>query len=169
MVASYRVEIDSCGHEPDDTVRDDRVMAPEVKQGEVVSTALALLDAMHKHLAVAAERVDLTVSQAMLLRSLGEPASMSESAEAMACDPSNVTGLIDRLEKRGLVVRRPDPDDRRVRLLVLTAEGRRTRARFERALAKGMPPFAGLDADDARRLHGLLSTGLPVADSRPAQ
>ena len=133
----------------------------------MVDATLTLLDLIHQHVTLAAEHVELTISQAMLLRRLGEPASMCEAAQVMQCDPSNVTGLIDRLEKRGLVERRPDPDDRRVRLLVLTPAGRDVRARFERALAKGMPPFASLDAGDAERLLALLQTSLPSGPTTP--
>jgi DNA-binding MarR family transcriptional regulator len=48
---------------------------------------------------------------------------MRRLAEQMNCEASNLTGLVDRLEIRGLVERRPDPADRRVRLLALTHEG----------------------------------------------
>jgi DNA-binding MarR family transcriptional regulator len=53
---------------------------------------------------------------------------MGELAETLACDASNVTGLVDRLESRGLVRRRPSAGDRRVKVLVLTPTGSRLRA-----------------------------------------
>src|SRR5207253_6186220 len=56
------------------------------------------------------------------------PIPMGRLAEALACDASNVTGLIDRLESRGLVRRRPSADDRRVKSLVLTPAGARLRS-----------------------------------------
>ena len=46
-------------------------------------------------------------------------------AQKLKCEPSNVTGIVDRLEARGLVERRPDPADRRVKLAAATEEGRR--------------------------------------------
>ena len=49
-------------------------------------------------------------------------------AETLACDASNVTGLVDRLESRGLVRRRPSAADRRVKVLDLTPTGSRLRA-----------------------------------------
>jgi DNA-binding MarR family transcriptional regulator len=52
-----------------------------------------------------------------------DPRSMGELAEVLACDASNATWLIDRLEERGLVERRPHPGDRRVKTVVLTTEG----------------------------------------------
>ena len=56
------------------------------------------------------------------------PLPMGQLAETLACDKSNVTGLVDRLESRGLVRRRPSVGDRRVKVLVLTATGVRLRA-----------------------------------------
>ena len=53
---------------------------------------------------------------------------MGKLAEAMACDASNVTGLVDRLESRGLVRRRADVSDRRVKVLELTPFGVRLRS-----------------------------------------
>ena len=56
------------------------------------------------------------------------PIPMGQLAETLACDASNVTGLVDRLESRGLVRRRPSAADRRVKVLVLTPTGLRLRA-----------------------------------------
>ena len=56
------------------------------------------------------------------------PLPMGQLAETLACDASNVTGLVDRLESRGLVRRRPSAADRRVKVLVLTRTGSRLRA-----------------------------------------
>ena len=56
------------------------------------------------------------------------PMPMGQLAETLACDASNVTGLVDRLESRGLVSRRPSAEDRRVKVLVLTPTGSRLRA-----------------------------------------
>ena len=53
---------------------------------------------------------------------------MGQLAGTLACDASNVTGLVDRLESRGLVRRRPSVEDRRVKVLALTPAGSRLRA-----------------------------------------
>ena len=55
------------------------------------------------------------------------PIPMGQLAEILACDASNVTGLVDRLESRGLVRRRQSEGDRRVKVLVLTTTGIRLR------------------------------------------
>jgi DNA-binding MarR family transcriptional regulator len=52
---------------------------------------------------------------------------MRELAHEWQCDASHATGIIDRLERMGLAERRVPPDDRRVKLVVLTAKGGRTR------------------------------------------
>jgi DNA-binding MarR family transcriptional regulator len=52
---------------------------------------------------------------------------MGRLAQTLACDASNVTGLVDRLESRGLVRRSPSASDRRVKVLDLTAKGSRLR------------------------------------------
>jgi DNA-binding MarR family transcriptional regulator len=57
-----------------------------------------------------------------------QPIPMGQLAETLACDASNVTGLVDRLESRGLVRRRSSAADRRVKVLVLTPTGSRLRA-----------------------------------------
>jgi DNA-binding MarR family transcriptional regulator len=56
------------------------------------------------------------------------PIPMGQLAETLACDASNVTGLVDRLESRGLVRRRPSETDRRVKVLYLTPTGSKLRA-----------------------------------------
>src|SRR6187549_248113 len=55
------------------------------------------------------------------------PLPMGQLAQTLACDASNVTGLVDRLEAKGLVRRRPSAEDRRVKVLVLTPTGARLR------------------------------------------
>jgi MarR family transcriptional regulator, organic hydroperoxide resistance regulator len=56
------------------------------------------------------------------------PIPMGELAQTLSCHASNVTGLVDGLESRGLLRRRPSPADRRVKVLVLTPTGLRLRA-----------------------------------------
>src|SRR4029077_9058134 len=77
----------------------------------------------------------LTSPQAMLLHQLDDPLPMNEVAGKLHCDPSNVTGIVDRLEGRGLIERQHLTKDRRVKQLALTAEGRRLRRRVETILS----------------------------------
>src|SRR5512144_18661 len=82
-----------------------------------------------RHLPSAADPGGLSPVQCHVLHLLepGRPMSMSRLAEALSCDASNVTGLVDRLESRGLVRRHPSTGDRRVKVLDLTPAGLRLR------------------------------------------
>ena len=55
-------------------------------------------------------------------------------ADAIRADRSRIIGVLDDLQERGLIDRRPDPDDRRVRLLALTASGLRLRSTAQAAI-----------------------------------
>jgi DNA-binding MarR family transcriptional regulator len=99
--------------------------------------------------------LDLTVSQAIALRELRTPLTMRELATRMSCEASNVTFVVDRLEASALVERIPHPDDRRVKRVRLTAQGKATRTRLMRQLTKDSP-LDPLSADERHRLQGLL-------------
>src|SRR6266513_2424584 len=70
-------------------------------------------------------KLGLSFAQAHALRMLDpeEPLPMSALAERLFCDASNVTGIVDRLESRGLVERGSAEGDRRVKALTLTDAG----------------------------------------------
>src|SRR5919197_1685768 len=71
-----------------------------------------------------AQEFDLAPQQMIALRMLGSgPRKMSELAQSLFCDNSNVTGIVDRLEERGLVRREAAEGDRREETLVLAAGG----------------------------------------------
>lgn len=84
------------------------------------------LGAYYGDFTVAAASENLTASQGKTLNVLRRgPAAMRALATILTCDASNMTGIVDRLEKRDLVRREPSPTDRRVKNVVLTDEGRR--------------------------------------------
>jgi len=99
---------------------------------------------------------DLAPPQWIALQALGEPKPMGALAKVLACDSSNVTWITDRLEERGLLVRQAAEHDRRVKLLVLTPEGRRLRDRIERRLGEAPLPIASLSPSDHRSLREIL-------------
>jgi DNA-binding MarR family transcriptional regulator len=90
------------------------------------------------------------------LRVLDEPRTMSEIATFLRCDNSNVTGIVDGLEARGLAERTASPGDRRVKLIALTGEGRRLRARLMREARKPPAWLEALAPADQRALRDLL-------------
>jgi DNA-binding MarR family transcriptional regulator len=113
---------------------------------------------VHAHFAQAVAELDLAPVQAKALHELDvePPISMRELAERLKADPSNVTGLIDRLEARGLVERRADPKDRRIKGLALTPAGATLRERLFARLYSAPRSVAELSARDQRVLKDVL-------------
>ncbi|MFI7002075.1 MarR family winged helix-turn-helix transcriptional regulator [Nocardia sp. NPDC050175] len=90
---------------------------------DVMATLTDFCRVYQQDFLTAAQGLDLTYSQAKLVCLLAEPRAMRELAEALSCDASNITLLIDRLEQRGLVERHTDQADRRVKKVVATPAG----------------------------------------------
>jgi MarR family transcriptional regulator, organic hydroperoxide resistance regulator len=107
---------------------------------------------------VAAE-LQLSPAQCHLLRAIepGRPIPMRHAAAVLACDASNVTGLVDRLESRGLVRRRPSDEDRRVTMLDLTPSGSRLRAMLIERMSAPPDALSRLSARDQQTLVRILS------------
>ncbi|MEU1006851.1 MarR family winged helix-turn-helix transcriptional regulator [Streptomyces sp. NPDC088810] len=105
----------------------------------------------------------LTGPQARLLSLLSlEPLPMRKLAQKLKCEPSNVTGIVDRLESRGLVERRPDPADRRVKVAAATEEGCRVARDLRESLHFAREPLAALTDDERGSLRDLLRRMLDV-------
>jgi DNA-binding MarR family transcriptional regulator len=94
------------------------------------------------------------------LRALDRPRTMSEIATVLHCDNSNVTGIVDGLEEKGLARREPSPGDRRVKLIALTDAGRRVRGRLIRAVEKPPPWVEALSAGDREALRAILERAI---------
>jgi DNA-binding MarR family transcriptional regulator len=109
--------------------------------------------------------LDLFPPQLMVLKSLDRPRPMNEVAATLACDSSNLTGITDRLEERGLVRRAADEKDRRVKLLVLTEEGRRMRRRVIGRLQQPPAGIAALSDRDLQQLQRLTQKALGAASA----
>jgi len=124
----------------------------------------------HRMFAMAQE-FDLAPQQMIALRMLGAgPRKMSELAQALFCDNSNVTGIVDRLEERGLVRREAAEGDRRVKLLVLTKEGERIRIEITKRMAEPPPPIASLSEKDQRALRDILKRAVEgITDAAAAK
>lgn len=83
--------------------------------------------------------------------------SFGELAGLLHCDKTNVTGLVDRLERRGLLTRAPDPDDRRVSRVHLTPEGETLTTAFQEAVNTALAGrFDGWSAEQRATLMPLL-------------
>lgn len=125
-------------------------------QAEVWGILRMLFRQHRRRFLIAAAELDLHPAQAGALLQLHEPLSMNRLAGELGCDNSNVTGLVDRLAARGLVSRRADPEDRRVRQVVLTAAGRRERERLLKRVAQPLADLGCLSDDEQRQLLELL-------------
>ena len=121
-----------------------------------------------------AQEMGLAPMQLHALRLIepGEGMPMSSLAGMLFCDASNVTGIVDRLEARGLIERRPSPIDRRVKLLVLTAEGARLRESAYRQMSTPPPEIAALPLKHKQALRDALRaavhSGGPAGAEKPA-
>ena len=114
-----------------------------------------------RFMAIASE-FDLSPPQVMALRQLdpAEPKPMSELAIALRCDNSNVTGIVDRLEDRGLVERRPGEHDRRVKMLMITERGAQVRAGLAARLDEPPEALANLSPEDQLALRDIMRRAL---------
>jgi len=146
---------------------------PAARIGSAASTTpapslvFALTRQMEAHNQAIAAEFGLTGPQSRLLVQLGEPVPMGQLAERLDCDPSNVTGLVDRLEARGLLERRVHGTDRRVKHLMLTPAGQRLRSELEARLFAGRPLLARLSRDDQQTLRDLLHRAVASPADEP--
>ena len=118
-------------------------------------------NAVQAHVEARLDAIGLSLPKLMALRALleaGESLPLGQLAERLACVKSNITQLVDRLEADGWVARRPDPHDRRSRLAVLTAAGRKAckdGTRIQQQTERDL--FGALTVEEARQLAKLMA------------
>ena len=117
-----------------------------------------IVQANKPRLMALAQELALSPVQLHTLRLIepGVEVPMSSLAGKLFCDNSNVTGIVDRLEARGLIERRPAEHDRRVKLLVLTTAGEEVREVATRQMSQPPPEIAGLSIERQRALRDAL-------------
>lgn len=108
----------------------------------------------------AGHELELSPPQAIVMRFLDEPRPMGELATMMRCDNSNMTGIVDRLEERGLVERTAAERDRRVKLIALTDRGHELRDQLQRRMAEPPEPIERLSRKDQESLRDILARAL---------
>lgn len=113
-------------------------------------------------------------SRALFTLAADRGRTMRSLADAWECDPSNATWIVDRLEKLGLAERRSLPGDRRVKLVVLTPRGERTRAALLKEFRRPPPELGALGRDELEILLRVLTrltagTADQAAAQRPAR
>jgi DNA-binding MarR family transcriptional regulator len=130
--------------------------------GEAWALMNELFHASRRRFLAVASEFELSPPQVRALAVLDpdRPVPMSELADALHCDNSNVTGIVDRLEDRGLVERRSAPHDRRVKMLVVTDRGAEIRERLAERLDEAPPALAALAPDDQKTLRDIMRRAL---------
>ena len=100
-------------------------------------------------------RFGLTPNDSRALGSLSqeEGRTMRSLADEWRCDASNATWIVDRLEKAGLAVRRDQPTDRRVKLVLLTAKGARLKGEIMEAFYTPPAELLALDVAELTALE----------------
>ncbi|WP_369214001.1 MarR family winged helix-turn-helix transcriptional regulator [Streptomyces flavofungini] len=132
---------------------------------EVVELIGTVVGRYHEEYEEAAAGHALTGAQARVLGLLSlEPLPMRRIAQKLKCEPSNITGIVDRLEARGLVERRPDPADRRVKLAAPTTEGKAVARGLRDSLNFAREPLGRLSHEERVTLRGLLRRMLGEED-----
>ena len=118
------------------------------------------------------EKYGLTAMQSNTLTMLGDGKALAMSALSnhFMCDASNVTGIADRLEARGLIERQDHPTDRRIKLIALTPEGVKLRdiIMSETVAAEGERLNPILSEAERAMLQELLDKILKSQRNRPA-
>ena len=80
-------------------------------------------------------------------------------------EPSTMTGLVDRMERGGLVKRRPDPEDRRAQRIHLTAHGRQIKKKVDRVVTGTLDEaMGGLKRSELHELSSILRKLLDSAN-----
>jgi MarR family transcriptional regulator, organic hydroperoxide resistance regulator len=116
-----------------------------------------------------ARELDFSPVQLHSLRVLepGVETPMRALAQQLFCDPSNVTGIVDRLEARGLIERRSSETDRRVKIIRLTPEGQRVRALVVERISSPPEEIAGMPLESQRALRDALREAAERLDAQP--
>ncbi|MFD4910533.1 MarR family winged helix-turn-helix transcriptional regulator [Kitasatospora purpeofusca] len=136
-----------------------RAAAPQTDEitREVVDLMANLVALFHREYEEAAAARSLTGAQAKVLALLRRgPMPMRQIAQTLSCEPSNITGIVDRLETRGFVTRQPDLQDRRVKLVAATETGAGASEELRESLNFAREPLAALDSEERTQLRDLL-------------
>jgi DNA-binding MarR family transcriptional regulator len=137
---------------------------------EIAGLLIALVGQTAAQVEFCARQCGLSIVQASALLQIDGSMPMRELAARLGGHASNATGIADRLAARGLVERRDDPDDRRVKRVNLTTVGVDARERLAACLESAPVPFARLTPAQRGQLRDLLRLALdPRTDLTEAQ
>ncbi|MFE4514306.1 MarR family winged helix-turn-helix transcriptional regulator [Kitasatospora sp. NPDC056783] len=135
----------------------DAAPQPDEITREVVDLMANLVALFHREYEDAAAARSLTGAQAKVLALLRRgPMPMRQIAQTLSCEPSNITGIVDRLESRGFVTREADRHDRRVKLVAATDTGAAASEELRESLNFAREPLAALGPEERTALRDLL-------------
>jgi DNA-binding MarR family transcriptional regulator len=149
---------------------DGQVPGPELSSVQLMEQFRAIAHATHNRTNARMSAAGLSLARFRVLSALQSAGRirMNELSAALGVVPRTVTTIVDALEKEGMVVRLPDPADRRATLLEITQEGlgqlHRFRAMHDSAAAE---LFDVLTATERHQLATLLSRLQAAADADP--
>ena len=125
---------------------------------------LVLLKNLQANIALVAEEYDLTLTQLYTMHAIVEETrTMGEMAQAIRCDASNVTGIIDKLVTMGLVTRQEDNNDRRIKTVQLTPPG----SKILRKIVNTMPRRLGYSRVTPQEMAEFRRILVKLTDSFP--
>jgi DNA-binding MarR family transcriptional regulator len=141
------------------------VRADEATEFWTAVTDLWLAERPPRFPAVANE-FDLSPMALRMLYELrpGQERPMRDIADTVGCDASNITGIADRLEARGLIERRDAPGDRRVKLIALTGDGELLRAQVLDRLYHPPEALMRLSREEQITLRDIMLRALTTGD-----
>jgi DNA-binding MarR family transcriptional regulator len=132
-----------------------------------VAALRRLLRAVYIDNAKMSRHYGVTGAQGSVLRSLRDsgPASSAQLSRTLYVKPSTMTGMIDRLEKKGLVVRTPKIGDRRVSIIKLTPEGEELSRQLPDPLElKLVSSLSGLDTGHVKQVSAIVDELLAMIE-----
>jgi DNA-binding MarR family transcriptional regulator len=135
---------------------------------DIVGSIRRLIRAVSIDSVKMSRKFSLTAPQSGVMRSLNArgPISSAELSRELCVTPSNITGIIDRLEKKGLVARIRQEEDRRVVLISLTEVGTALAERLPDPIeTRLISALSDLKPGKVRDLRNALTTVLQLVDA----
>lgn len=142
-------------------------MAPRGKRPDLAAMMGPLLRQMLAAESPVLEAHGLSMWAYIVLSALERSPVRSQAAlaEAIGADKTRIIPTLDDLQDRGYIERRPDPNDRRVRLLALTDAGRAAKDAAQEDIQRGEERWLGKLSADDRRLFLRILRKLSATDS----
>ncbi len=112
------------------SIIDDKLV--EQTYGLLIS---CMMQAKHRLIDLAGN-YDITGMQAIMVLLLDQPCPMNSFTKVFNCDASNITGIVDGLENKGVANRFPDKHDRRIKMVKLSPKGEKLRDHFIKLLVE---------------------------------